>query len=322
MPIIQITNTYEGAVLDIVKDCVPEGFEVRTLPENSIVALNEAVRDSDYILASGRLHISKEILMNAPHLKMIQRTGVGLDTLDLDAIKAAGVRVYVNQGVNAQSVAEHTILLILACLRKLTLIDAAAKKGIWEKQSQGIITHELSEKTVGIIGVGNIGKKVAVLLNAFGANILYFDKYRLSSSEEEKFRVRFADIDELFIRSDIITLHCALTDQNKEMVNNRTLGLMKDGSVIVNTARGALVNEDDLLAAINTGKISFAGLDVHAEEPYSKNDLLIKSDHVIATPHIAGVSYDSFKAMMAGAMNNIKKFENGEFDSIKKSRLV
>lgn len=322
MPIIQITNTYKGAVLDIVKECIPEGFEARTLPANTDEALMEAVADADYILASGRLRIDENVLAHAPHLKMIQRTGVGLDTLDLEAIRKAGIPLYVNQGVNAQSVAEHTILLILACLRKLTLLDANSKRGIWQKQAQGITTYELSQKTVGVIGMGNIGKKVAGLLNAFGANVLYFDQYRPTPEEEKRLNIEFAEIDELFARSDVVTLHCALTDETRGIVNSRTLGLMKKGSMVVNTARGPLINEADLLDAIETEKIAFAGLDVHAEEPYSDHDALVCSERVIATPHIGGVTYDSFKAMIAGAMNNIAMFEKGELERIQNSRLV
>ena len=151
MPIIQITNTYAGKVLDIVKECIPKGFEARTLPANTDEALLEAVADADYILASGRLRIDEGVLSHAPRLRMIQRTGVGLDTLDLEAIRRAGVPLYVNQGVNAQSVAEHTILLILACLRKLTLLDANSKRGIWQKQAQGITASQVKPLVVSSI---------------------------------------------------------------------------------------------------------------------------------------------------------------------------
>ena len=322
MPVIQITNTYTGAVADIVKACVPDGFEARTLPCNSTDALLEAVCDADYILASGRLRIDSSVLSRATRLKMIQRTGVGLDTLDMEAIRKAGIPLYVNSGVNSQSVAEHTILLILACLRRLTEIDANSKIGIWQKQPQGITTYELCGKTVGIIGMGNIGKKVSSILKVFGADVIYYDMQRSSPEEEERLNIKYTEIDDLFSKADIVSLHCALTDETRNIVNKRTLALMKDMAVIVNTARGQLIDEADLLDAIETGKIAFAGLDVHAEEPYCEKDMLIRSRRVIATPHIGGVTYDSFRAMISNAMNNILMYENGKTECIQKSRLL
>jgi phosphoglycerate dehydrogenase-like enzyme len=315
MKTIQITNTYKGAVLDLVQCCVPEGFQIQTLSENSIEALLSCVADADYILASGRVKITKEVLDRAEKLKMVQRTGVGLDSIDLEALKQKNIPLYVNQGVNAQSVAEHTILLILACLRKLTLLNRNTKKGVWEKQAQGITTYELRGKTVGIVGMGNIGRKVAGLLNAFGVEMIYCG-HRQPESVEQELNVTYQPLETVLAQADVLTMHCPLTKETSRMINRNTLQEMKDGVVIVNTARGDLIDEAALFDALQKGKVSFAGLDVHAEEPIAKGNRLIADDRVIATPHIAGVTYDSFFQMIQAAMRNIEKFDKGELAEI------
>lgn len=322
MPLIQITNTYRGAVLDLVQSCVPEGFQIRTLKENTIEALLDAVGDADYLLASGRIPIDRRVLAKAKRLKMVQRTGVGLDTLDLEALRQAGIPLYVNQGINAQSVAEHTLLLILACLRKLTVLDRNSKRGIWEKQAQGITTFELHGKSVGVVGMGSIGKKVVELLHAFGAQVFYYDAFRLSTEEEEARGVTYLPLPDLLAGMDVITLHCPLTEETRGLICQASLQRMKSGVILVNTARGQLICEPDLVQAIETGKVAFAGLDVHETEPYRLPDPLVQSERVIATPHVAGVSRDSFRGMMQGAMENIALFEAKRFSEIEKSRRV
>jgi phosphoglycerate dehydrogenase-like enzyme len=314
--IIQITNTYKGAVLDIVRSCVPEGFEIRTLPENTQEALMACVPEADYILASGRVKLDRQVLACAGRLRMIQRTGVGLDSLDLDAIRERGIPLYVNQGVNSQSVAEHTILLILACLKKLCLIDRNTKNGVWQKQAQGVTTFELAGKTVGIVGMGHIGQRVAHILNSFGAKILYYAPSRQPETLERELGAVYTPLDELLSRSDVVTLHCPLTEQTRGMICQESLASMKDGVIIVNTARGGLVDEAALLEAIDSGHVAFAGLDVHGEEPIPAGNRLVMSDHVIATPHIGGVSYDAFHRMMSEAMRNIRCFDQGQLEQI------
>ena len=322
MPIIQITNTYSDKVLDIVKSCTPDGFFVRTIKSNSQEELINCISDADYILASGRVKISRDVLDKAQNLKMIQRTGVGLDSLDIMAIKDKKIPLYVNSGVNSQSVAEHTLLLILACLRRLTLINANSKNGVWNSKEQAIDTYELYRKTVGIIGLGSIGGKVASILKSFSVKTLYYSDVKLSCEMEKELGVEFVDLDQIFQQSDIITLHCPLTPNTKCMINDKTLSQMKNGVIIVNTGRGGLIDEDALYKAIQTGKVDFAGLDVHAEEPFGPDDQLLALDRVIATPHIAGVTFDSFYNMIANAMRNIELFETGEYEAIEQYRLI
>ena len=300
-----LTNKYVGAPLDIVRSQVPAGFEIVFLAEQTQEALLDQGADADYILAGGRLRITREVLDRAEKLRMIQRSGVGLDGLDLDAIREKGIPLYVNRGVNAQSVAEHTLLLMLACLRRLPIVHGNTKNGVWKKQEQGVQTFELHGKTVGIIGMGSIARRLVGLLKPFGVKILYYDVFR------QPLRT-----------SDIVSMHCALTDDTRGMMRRETIGRMKDGAILVNTARGGLVRTADLADALRSGKLSFAGIDVHETEPMGADDPLRDLENVILTPHIAGVTADSFRAMMHDAFRNIECFEKGCLEAIEPYRYL
>ena len=173
MKLILGTNKYSGKPLEIIQSVLPAQFEYKMLEEQTEECFIRSVREADYILAGGRTRITKAVLDHAKNLKMIQRSGVGLDSLDLNAIREKGIPLYVNQGINAQSVAEHALLLMLASLRRLPVIDRNTKNGIWKKQEQGVRTAELRGKTIGIIGMGNIAKKLVALLKPFRVQIVY-----------------------------------------------------------------------------------------------------------------------------------------------------
>ena len=186
MPKILHTARYTGIPWEILKSVVLEGFTVETLDELSYDCLLRQAVDADYLLVSGRLPIDEGVLSAAKHLKMIQRTGVGTEMLDMEAIKRHGIPVYVNAGVNARSVAEHTVTLMLACLKRLPQINAQTHSGVWKKQQQGVTTHELYGKTVALVGMGNIGRTVAAMLQPFGVKIIYTDVFRQSTAVEEQ----------------------------------------------------------------------------------------------------------------------------------------
>ena len=290
------------------------------LEEPTAGCLAESIVDADYLLAGGRVQIDENALQHAAKLKMIQRSGVGLDSIDLEALKRHGIPLYVNKGVNAQSVAEHALLLILACLRRLTEIHNNTLAGIWKKQEQGVRTFELHGKTVGLVGMGSIARKVARLLKPFCVRILYFDPFRADEKTERELSVEYTDFNTLLTESDIISLHCPMTEGNSGMINSNTLRLMKRGAILVNTARGGLVDSAALHAALQEGRLSFAGLDVHETEPLPAEYPLKSSPNVILTPHIAGVTADSFHAMMAEAMRNIEWFDLGRLSEIEQAR--
>lgn len=322
MKTILLTNKYSGSPLNIVEGEVPAGFRIRFLPEQTEEAFVTEVSNADYILAGGRLKITREVLDKAKNLRMIQRSGVGLDALDLDAIQEKGIPLYVNQGVNAQSVAEHTLLLMLACLRRLPTINQNTKNGAWKKQEQGVQTAELKGKTVGIVGMGNIAKTLVDLLKPFRIQILYYNLVQLPSEFEADNNMCFVGMDELFRNSDIVTIHCALTPGTKNLVNSDSIRLMKDGAILINTARGEIVDPNALAGALKAGKLSYAALDVHTEEPISADYPLKEIENVILTPHIGGVTADSFRAMMHDAFRNIECFDKGELEAIAPYRYL
>lgn len=318
---VLLTVNYKGKPLEIVQKLIPEGFSLITMETTSQDELEIKAADADYILASGKLKISRKVVNEAKKLRMVQRLGVGLDSLDFEALNERDIPVYVNAGVNAASVAEHAVMFILASLRRLTIINDNTKKGIWKKQEQGIVTRELSTQIVGIVGIGNIGKKVAKILNAFDCRILYFDVNRLSMEIETDLHIEYKDLESLLRLSDVITLHCPLTDETKNIICEKNIRLMKKGVIIVNTSRGGLINEDNLLVALEKGEIGFAALDVFDEEPLN-NFHLVRHENVMCTPHIAGNSYDAFSRMMECAFENLYSFDIGKLDEIEKHRVV
>lgn len=316
MPVIVLSNHYSDGPFTIIQGVLPSGFELVNLQQASYEELLEKVTQADYILASGRVKIDRRIVEAAPKLKMIQRTGVGLDSIDLSVLKEKQIPLYVNQGINADSVAEHTVLLMLAALKRLTVVNAQMKEGIWIKQGNGIQNRELKGKCVGLVGMGHIGRKVARILSAFGANIVYTDVRRMPEEMENEYQIRYEQFNQLVSMSDIISLHCPLTEDSRNLFDEKVFKMMKPGSIIVNTARGGLIEEAALVNALANNEIGGAGLDVFSQEPVPSHSKLLGLENVVLTPHIGGVTYDSFRMMMQEAMNNIFMFENGRFSQI------
>lgn len=317
------TARYTGLPWDILKSIVPDSFEIKTLNELSYDCLLQQCVDADYLLVSGRLPIDEGVLSAAKHLKMIQRTGVGTEMLDMEAIKAHTIPVYVNAGVNAQSVAEHTLTLMLACLKRLPQINKQVHEGVWKKQQTGVTTHELKGKTVALVGMGNIGRMVAKMLQAFDANVIYTDIVRQNEETEKRLGLRYYDSFEAMLpEADILSFHCPLTTANTEILNKRTIRLMKRGAIVVNTARGKLINPDDLYEALNNEYLSSVALDTHYEEPIKGGYKLAELDNVILTPHIGGLSHEAFYAMMEGAISNIIAFDEGRKGDIVAKRII
>ena len=316
------TARYTGIPWKILKSVVPDGFSVETLEELSYESLLRQCVDADYLLVSGRLPIDERVLSAAKQLKMIQRTGVGIEMLDIEAIKRHYIPVYVNSGVNARSVAEHTLTLILCCLKNIPRIDRQVKKGVWKKQQTGLTCNELYGKIVGLVGMGAIGRQVAGYLKAFGAKVLYTDIYRLNVQQEEELSLTYVpSFEAMLTQVDVLSFHCPLTKDNQDMLNVETIKLMKDGAMVVNTARGKLIEPNALYDALKTGKLRAAALDVHYEEPIKEAYNLAELNNVVMTPHIGGLTYEAFYSMMAGAVENILLYEQGKSEIIASKRI-
>ena len=322
-PKILHTYRYTGTPWEILKGVVPEGFIIETLKKPTYECLLNQCADADYLLVSGRLSIDERILSASKQLKMIQRTGVGTEMLDLGAIKNHRIPVYVNVGVNARSVAEHTLTLILNSLKDIAHISEKVKQGVWAKQQTGVTCNELYGKSVGLVGLGAIGKLVAQFLQVMGAKVYYTDIHRQPKEVEQHLSIQFVPtFEELLPKVSILSFHCPLTNENIEMLNEERIKMMQDRSIVINTARGKLINEQALYKALLNGKLRFAALDVHYEEPISPTSPLVALDNVIMTPHIGGLSYEAFQTMMSSAINNIVLFHNGNESMITKKRIV
>lgn len=321
MPTILLTNKYSPGPLELVRSMLPAGYDLISLSELSKQEFLRKATDADYFLASGRMKIDAEIISAATNLKMIQRTGVGLDTIDQVALREAGIPLYVNKGVNASSVAEHTIMLILAVLRRLPHIDSSVKSGKWLKNELGLTCQDLRNKKVGLLGLGTIGINVARILQALQADIFYYKRNRLPDIQEQELEISYKSFTELLEAVDILSIHCSLTDVTQYMIGEREITRMKTGAILVNTARGNILDEKALIKHLKSGHIRAAGLDVFSNEPIETDNPLLSMDNVILTPHIGGISKDTYSQMLQEAISNIVTFHNGDLHEIEHSKI-
>src|SRR6266404_1812463 len=237
--------------------------------------LNAELADADALIVRSATKVTAALLDHAPRLRVVGRAGVGVDNIDLDEATKRGILV--------MSVPEHTFALLLALARQLPKFDAAMREGRWEKSSSGA---EVRGKTLGLIGLGRIGSEVATRADGFEMRVIGYDPF-ISEAAAREFSVELVPLERLYAESDFISLHTAVSPQTKDMINAVTIAKMKKGVRIVNAARGELINEADLAAAIKSGHVAGAALDVFAEEP-PKNCPLIGLPNVITTPHVAG----------------------------------
>ncbi len=259
-------------------------WEVADLREAGEDSVSEALRDADALIVRSNLQVTAELLASATRLRVIGRSGVGVDNIDLEAATLKGIVVMNTPGGNAASVAEHALALLLALARHIPQADVSLKKGRWERKS--LLGIELRSKTLGLIGLGNIGSEVARLAQAFQMQVVAFDPY-ISSRIAAEHDVRLMTLEELLKTSDFISLHATATSETHHLLNAHTLALTKPGVRIVNCSRGELIHEADLLRALESGQVAAAGLDVFETEP-PKDWRLAAHPNVIATPHIAG----------------------------------
>lgn len=241
--------------------------------------------DCDALIVRSAVRVNQAVLAQAPNLKVIGRAGVGVDNVDLDAATAAGVLVMNTPGGNAVSVAEHTIALMLSLARSIPQANASTRSGKWEKKR--FMGTELRGKTLGIVGLGSVGRQVARRARSFEMRIIAFDPF-VSSETARAWDVELVDLPALYAQSDYITLHTALTPQSKRMLSTAAFDAMKPGVRIVNCARGELIDEQALAAAMKSGRVAGAALDVFETEPPDPHDPLLSMDNFIATPHIGG----------------------------------
>jgi D-3-phosphoglycerate dehydrogenase len=269
-------------------------------------------RDADYILCSWT-PIPAQMIDAAPRLKLVQKYGIGVDKIDLKAAARRGVPVAITAGANAVAVAETAITLMLAIYKRLCLAHNSLRDGQWLKWELRTGCYELWQKTVGLIGGGAIGRAVAKRLShGFECRVLYYDVVRLAPETETAMGMTFSPLDALLREADIVSVHVPLLPETRGLIGAKELAIMKPSAVLINTARGGLVDEPALIEALRKKTIASAGLDVFSKEPPDRENPLLRMDNVVVTPHNGGGTVDTMKRVIGHGFDNIMRFERGE----------
>lgn len=244
----------------------------------------------DALIVRSSVQVNEDVLAAASRLRVVGRAGVGVDNIDVPAASMRGIIVMNTPGANTIATAEHTVTLLLALCRHVPQAYTRLKQGHWDRKNfMGI---QLYRKTIGIIGMGRIGAAVATRCQAFGMNVITYDPF-LSDEAARELKVKSVTLAELYGQADFIALHAALTPKTKKMIDANAIAQMKDGVRLINTARGALVDEAALVTALQSGKIAGAAFDVFTEEPLSPQSPLLDMDNVIVTPHLAASTIEA-----------------------------
>ena len=282
-------------------------LDVRWVPEDDDDAFHRELPEAEVIWHVLR-PITGEDLARAPKLKLVHKLGSGVNTIDVETAAQRGVAVANMPGTNAPSVAEGTVMMMLAALRRLPQLDRATREGNgWPTDpSLGDQVRELGSCTVGLIGYGSIAKRVEQILRSMGTTLLH------TTTKRDEHNVGWVSLNELLTKSDIVSLHVPLTPQTEGMINAATLAKMKPGAILINTARGAIVDEAALVEALRSGQLAAAGLDVFAEEPVAPDNPLLRLDNVLLTPHVSWYTADTMERYLSAAVENCRRLHDGK----------
>jgi phosphoglycerate dehydrogenase-like enzyme len=297
---------------EIARELAPAGMELVVAPLGS-PEFEAALPGADFLVGFGNRAVNADFYRRAPKLKLMQLLSAGYDTVDIEAARGAGIPVCNNGGANSTAVSEHAILLMMAVARRLVWQHESVAAGRWRGNDlAGTKLYELRDKTLGIVGLGAIGKKVARLANAFGMKVHYYDIRRVSEAEEDALSVRFKLLGEILRNADIVSLHVPLTPASRHMIGAAEIAQMKPTAYLINTCRGPVVDEAALTAALTEGRIAGAGLDVFDQEPPPADNPLFRLKNVVLTPHFAGPTWDNQQARFRNAFDNCQRVARGE----------
>lgn len=315
METVAVFGPFNETMQAALKNAIPQlSFRLIFSPEIN----GELLRQADYV-------ILRTLRLDAPEIalldkcKLIQRWGAGFDTVDIAAAGKRGIPVAVTAGMNATPVSEMALALMLAVYRNVVPMTRDAMEGVWSREIYAKRSYTISGKNVGIYGIGNIGRKVAALVKAFGAEVLYYDPYRLPEDREKALGVAYVDPDTLLAKSDILTLHAPLTEQTRNFICAETLAKMKDGAVLINTAREELVDDAAAAQALKSGKLLGAGFDA-IEEDLVRDNPFQGLTNVVLTQHLGGNTADNAVQMAQRIAQQITAVRDGE--KLEKPHLV
>jgi D-3-phosphoglycerate dehydrogenase len=306
-PLVVLCGPIHPAAIDVLQS------ETRVVitEEVSVEGVIGAASEAEAILFRIDPPCTERLLASCPKLRVVGRHGVGLDTVDLPAATRLGIAVVHAPGVNSNAVAEHAIMLMLCVIKKLVPVDRVTRQGEWRgPTSRGI--GELKGLTLGIIGVGNIGRRVAELAHAFGMRVLGYDPYLPADEILRRGTEPVAELASLLQQSDIVSCHTPYTKENQRMFNEGAIAQMKQGAIFINTSRGNVQDDRALYNALASGKLKGAGLDVFEEEPVPLDNPLLKLDNVVCTSHIAGVSEQAYRSIGLQVAEEILRVLRGE----------
>jgi len=305
---IVFVTTFPAAA-DFARELVPTGYEL-IITEARSTEYNTAMATAEYLVGFVDMLVDDELYAAAPNLKLIQLLSAGYDRADIPAAQKARVPIANNGGANSVAVSEHALLLMLATSRQLVRQHGDVAAGRW-RGNNVLALHELRNRSLGIIGLGAIGKKTARLAQAFGMSITYYDIERLSEAEEDALGVRFRLLRELLAGSDLVSLHVPLNPSTQHMIGAAELALMKSTATLINTSRGPAIDEAALHDALSNSRIAGAGLDVFDVEPPAPENPLFSLNNVTLTPHMAGPTFESNKARVRNAFDNVQRVSRG-----------
>ena len=268
----------------------------------------KALKQADAVLCGNDLQVNADLFDLAPKVKVIAKLGAGLDTVDIDAASRHGAVVFHTPGANNQAVADHTFALILSLARRIPYCDQSLREKRWEHTK--IMGVEIWQKTIGIIGLGAIGRCVALRAKGFQMKVVAYDPYWPAEFADQE-GIEQMPLDELLKVADVVTIHVPLTPENKGLINARAFKLMKPTALLINAARGAIVAESDLYQALRNGEIGGAGLDVFAQEPPTESPLL-ELDNVVLSPHTAAFTHEAMDNMSMGIVDQLIDYYQGK----------
>lgn len=304
-------DVWPEEVRQVVRQAAPDGFEVAFAESYDEAEQHELVAGADFVMA-GWPAVPGRAIAAAPRLKLIQKWGVGYDKIDLDAARSRGIPVAITAGANAPAVAEHAVGLMLAVYRHIPRVDSAARRGVWLKGEMRAVSHLLLGKTVGILGFGHIGRAVARRLKGFGVSILCNDIREPRPEALRELGASHVGFDRLIEASDILTIHVPLDATTRGLVGRDAIARMRPGAVLINTARGGVVDEVALAEAVESGRLYGAGLDVFETEPLPADADLLRLERLVLTPHTGGVVFDIVDPVARHAFGNMQRVLAGE----------
>ena len=289
-------------------DLAPEGVELTVCPVEDLDRYYDLIAESE-VLWHFLLPLTASMIDAGASLRLIQKIGIGVNMFDLDAARRHGIAVCNMLGTNAQAVAEATLLLMLGALRRAAQVDRATRAGDgWALQTAlQDDSSEVAGRSVGLVGLGAIAQRLAPVLVALGARVLYVSRTPKPGAVGER-----VPLERLLAESDIVSLHLPLTSETERLIDAAAIARMKPGAVIVNTARGGLIDEAALVAALRDGRIAAAGLDVFEVEPASATNPLFTMDNVVVAPHLAWLTRETMERSLAVALENCRRLAAGD----------